>query len=126
MNNITTVINQIYKNMIGIILQDIDIGYHEAISRKYMETLVKRYSDVQFDASRIQDVYNSLFGIEYKEWSSITSGIKKHVLMTDNSLNKIIDIASAAFKAAKARLNNNVIMSKELANEYHCLHDIDE
>lgn len=118
MNNINTVIKKIYDSMIKIILRDIEPDYVEAICRKYMDTLVKRYSDIEFDVENIDYVYKDLFEIEYIEWANMSADMKKHIFLTDVALNKIIDLASEAFKYAKDRLNNNAVISKELADEY--------
>jgi len=118
MDNISLVINKIYNNMIKIILSDIESDYHEVVCQKYMETLMNRYSDIDFDEGSIGEVYNFLYQMEYNEWNSMPAAVKKHSFMKDDVLNKIIDLASIAFKYAKDKLDNNVVISKQLANEY--------
>lgn len=117
MNNISTIITEIYNNMIKIILSDIEANYHKVVCQKYMEILVNRYSNIVFDETSTEKVYNCLYKIEYDEWSLMTSAMKKHIFISDDSLKKIIDLASVAFKCAKDKLDNSVIISKEFADK---------
>ena len=118
MDNTTIVINKIYDNMIKIILTDVETEYHEAFCQKYLETLKNRYSDIEVETENVDELYQMLYQVEYDEWQSMSSSMKKHIFMNDVALNNIIDISSIAFKCAKNRLDNNVSISKQEAEQY--------
>ena len=56
MNNISKIINKIYSNMLRIILNDIESDYHEVASKKYMETLMNRYSNIAVDSDSMEEL----------------------------------------------------------------------
>lgn len=117
MNEINNIITYIYNNMIGIVLRGFESTYVNIVSKKYMDILINRYSDIQFDIKNINDVCKDLFELEYDEWNAMPIDVKKHILVDDLALEKIIDLSSEALKYAKNKLYNNIVVSKDVTDE---------
>lgn len=118
MNSINDVIQKLYYNLINVISNDFEESDKKEIQVEYMKILNNRYSELLFNTTEYEKLYEKLFKIEYNEWSNLSLDMKKHILLKDSALDEIINITSEAFKFAKERLNKNTLISTEIAEQY--------
>lgn len=118
MNSINDVIQKLYYNLISVILTGFEESDKKIVEAEYMRILSNRYSELPFNITEYEKLYEKLFKLEYNEWSGLPLDMKKHILLKDSVLDEIINIASEAFKFAKNRLNKNMLISIEEADKY--------
>lgn len=118
MNSINDVIQKLYYNLINMISNNFEESDKREIQVEYMKILNNRYSELAINTTEYEKLYEKLFKLEYNEWSNLSLDMKKHVLLKDSALDEIINIASAAFNFAKERLNKNILISTEIAEQY--------
>lgn len=118
MNSVNDVIQKLYYNLINVISNDFEESDKKEIQVEYMKILNNRYSELPFNTTEYEKLYEKLFKLEYNEWSNLSLDMKKHVLLKDLALDEIINITSEAFKYAQERLNKNILISNEIAEQY--------
>lgn len=125
MENMERVIAVLYTNLLPIIIKDFESNDIEIVKQQYYTILKNRYLNIEENLKKaniqfynFEEIYETLYEKEYNEWINLPLSMKKHYLLKDNALIEINNIANQAYKYAQNRLNNNIIINKELANQY--------
>ena len=117
MNTIDELVDELYKNTVDIVLDGFEGEDIEIVRKKYYENLKEQYSGLDEYIKDYDRTYARFFEFESSEWKEKTLEEKKRTFIEDVAMNRIIDISSIAFESAKARLNENKLLPKELAEE---------
>lgn len=115
MKNIEQIINMLYQNMISVILQGFDPKDYENVKKQYYVMLMSKYLDLDWGMNDANKFYEKMYKLEYIKWSGMPLNMKKNIFISDDNLNKIINLAGLGYKYAKNRLDKNQLISKKEA-----------
>ena len=119
MNDINDIIQKLYDNLVNVVTEGFEEQEKIFVKEEFLRVIKNRYSRLtEITINDYNTLYEKLFKLQYEEWSNLSIDMKKHILLKDNALDEIINIASNAYKFAKERLNNNVLILPELAEQY--------
>lgn len=119
MTDINQVIEKVYFEMIGIVVDGFEEFEIEDAKKEYFRILNNRCSNLNknINISDYNLLYEKMLKLEMKEWGELAPGVRKHLLLKDKALEGIISIASSAYNYAKERLNESKLIPVELAEE---------
>lgn len=129
---IEKLINQIYTNVINIVIKDIDEKDKEEVSSNYLKYLYSLYSDKKFNEEDYEKVLGVLIDIEKSRWLNREKNAKLYYLKKDECFDIINEISKKSYALAIKCLNDGVAtISKEEADQdieklRNCLDRVEE
>ncbi len=99
-------INGIFNNIIGFVLDGIKEEDKELVSVSYKEYLFENYADTLDADDDVNEIIAIYSNIEYKKWQKKDELSKKKILLKDQSLSKLREISNIAYKHASRKLGN--------------------
>ena len=111
-------INEIYTNVIKIVLDGINILDREKVANSYLQHLYSLYSDKDFNEQNYAKMVSVITEIEQSKWSLRDKKSKLYYFKTDNSFDIIDSLSKKAYSLALSRYEKNIIpISKEEADK---------
>lgn len=107
-------IKKIYQKLINLILDGFSADERNIACQEYYNILINRYSSIDIDENK----FIKIIEIEYNEWKDLGLGARKHILLKDNVLKEIVNLTGQGYKWAEERVNNNSLVSVEIAEKY--------
>lgn len=108
------IINNIYDNLISVILKDVDEAYQEIIKVNYLKYLNEQYLEKYKDKD-LSSLLEKLIKFEMAKWEDKTREMKLNFLIEDPALNELSQIASRAFKYANDRKETETLIDENIA-----------
>ena len=116
--SIKELIISIYREMINVILKDIN-EEREEIAQNYLSFLSKVYGDKEINKENYDKMHNIILGIEKRRWDNSTVNERLSYFSSDKSFSIIQELSKKAYSLANlSRQNNEITISKKEVDYY--------
>ena len=109
------VINQVYQRTFNVVVDGFDENEKLMASNEYLKNLKNKYLDL---GPITEKYFERILMLEYNEWKELSLNIRKQMLLKDNALEEIINLTGEGQKWAQERVDNNTLISGEIAEKY--------
>ena len=111
---IDKIINQVYINVIDIILSDIDNNDKEEVKRNFIDYLYSLYSDKEINENNYEKMLAIITDLENNKWESRDKNSKLYYFKEDKSFDAISNLSKKAYTLALSkRQNDELIIDRE-------------
>ncbi len=104
-----TLIEKIYSETIGTVLNNTNKELNDELSKSYKEYLLNIYFPKDFNNDRLStnEILQRIIDIEISRWKDLSEYEKMQRLIKDDAFKKIIEISNKAYELAKTKLYNS-------------------
>lgn len=107
-------INEIYNEVINVILNGVNKKYNEEISVAYKNYLLKTYLNFEMMGKAKDDLLPIFINLEISKWKKATQNVKLSEFLIDEVLNNIRNISNNGYKYALSQLNQRSFGQKQI------------
>ena len=117
---IEKLINEVFSNVISIVLDGITDQDKDEVSKNYLKYLYEVHSDIDINSENYAKMLSIITRIETKKWTSRDMNSKLYYFKDDESFEIIDAISKKAYSLALLRCkeNSDFTISKEEARKY--------